>query len=319
MLQPSVVLDVSATWSGSAPTSDASARAHLLAQLQHPQEVRHPAAALVEVALELAPAPPRWSHGEIGPNVPALRYAIRSSTGNCARASSKVTGTALLGLAVRHACAPRAQPRRRADAVPDVRATRPAPLGLAPDARRHRRPSRLHAAVRPALAAALVRQGVDVGLLTSRFRYGAVPAAAGYTVDDSLYGLSTGIGSRPGRLAAKALGHPRALLRLAAADCDVLHLQWVAVPEADAWLLRTRRPLVFTAHDLLPRRTARHTRTWKRLFGRFDRVVTHSERGSRTLAEFGVPAGEAARDPASRLPQRSGPGATTAAPSSRSG
>ena len=141
-----------------------------------------------------------------------------------------------------------------------------------------------------ALATALVRQGVDVGLLTSRFRYGAVPPVAGYTVDDTLYGLSAGIGSRPGRLVAKALGHPRALLRLAAAECDVLHLQWVAVPEADAWLLHTRRPLVFTAHDLLPRRTARHKRTWKRLFERFDRVVTHSERGSHTLAEFGVPA-----------------------------
>lgn len=140
-----------------------------------------------------------------------------------------------------------------------------------------------------ALAAALVRQGVDVRLLTSRFRYGPVPPAAGYTVDDSLYRLSTRIGSRHGRLAAKAVGHPRSLLRLASADCDLLHLQWVAAPETDAWLLRARSPLVFTAHDLLPRRTARHTRTWKRLFRRFDRIVTHSERGSRTLAAFGVP------------------------------
>jgi glycosyltransferase involved in cell wall biosynthesis len=139
-----------------------------------------------------------------------------------------------------------------------------------------------------ALATALFRQGVDVRLLTSRFRYGAVPPAAGFTVDDSLYGLSTGISSRRGRLVAKALGHPRALARLASVDCDLLHLQWVSVPEVDAWLLHTRRPLVFTAHDLLPRRTARHTRTWRRLFDRFDRVVTHSERGRRTLVEFGV-------------------------------
>jgi glycosyltransferase involved in cell wall biosynthesis len=142
-----------------------------------------------------------------------------------------------------------------------------------------------------ALATALVRQGVDVRLLTSRFRFGAVPPPAGYTVDDSLYGLSTGIASRRGRLVAKALGHPRALARLASGDSDLLHLQWVSVPEVDAWLLHTRRPLVFTAHDLLPRRTARHTRTWKRLFERFDRVVTHSERGRRTLAEFGVAEG----------------------------
>lgn len=141
-----------------------------------------------------------------------------------------------------------------------------------------------------ALAAALARRGVEVRLLTSRFRYGSVPAASGYAFDDSLYRLSTRIGPARARLAVKALEHPLALARLARADGDVIHLQWVAAPEADAWLLRARRPLVFTAHDLLPRRTARRTRTWKRLFARFDRIVTHSERGSRTLADFGVPA-----------------------------
>ncbi len=141
-----------------------------------------------------------------------------------------------------------------------------------------------------ALAAALVRQGVDVRLLTSRFRYGAVPRAAGYSFDDSLYRLSSRIGSRHGRLVAKAVEHPLALARLGLADCDLLHLQWISAPEADNWLLHARAPLVFTAHDLLPRRTARHTSAWKRLFGRFDRVVVHSERGRRMLAEFGVPA-----------------------------
>ncbi len=66
-----------------------------------------------------------------------------------------------------------------------------------------------------ALSAALVRQGLDVRLLTSRFRFGAVPPAAGFAVDDSLYGLSTRLRGRHGRLAAKALGHPRALAKLA--------------------------------------------------------------------------------------------------------
>ncbi len=139
-----------------------------------------------------------------------------------------------------------------------------------------------------ALAAALARRGVDVQLLTSRFRFGAVPRAEGYTVDDSLYRLSTQIESRAGRLGAKALEHPFALARVWLSRCDLVHLQWVAAPEADAWLLRTREPLVFTAHDLLPRRTARHTRTWSRLFRHFDRVVTHSEHGRQTLAAFGV-------------------------------
>ena len=140
-----------------------------------------------------------------------------------------------------------------------------------------------------ALAAALVRDGVDARLLTSRFRFGDVPPAAGFPVDDSLYGLAARLGGGPARLLGRALGHPRALAKLVLADCDVLHLQWVAAPETDAWLLHARPPLVFTAHDLLPRRTARRTRTWKRLFGRFDRIVTHSECGRRALEAFGVP------------------------------
>ncbi len=139
-----------------------------------------------------------------------------------------------------------------------------------------------------ALARALARRGADVRLLTSHFRYGAVPDAEGYTVDDSLYRMSTGIGSTRVRLAVKTLEHPIALARLGLAACDVAHLQWVASPEVDTWLMRTRAPLVFTAHDLLPRRTASHTRTWRRLFRRFDRVIVHSERGRRTLTAFGV-------------------------------
>ena len=117
-----------------------------------------------------------------------------------------------------------------------------------------------------------------------------MPEAEGFTVDDRLYRLSSGIHSRAVRLAVKALEHPVGLARLGLADCDALHLQWVAAPEVDTVLLHTRAPLVFTAHDLLPRRTARRTGAWKRLFGRFDAVVTHSQRGRRTLEAFGVPA-----------------------------
>ena len=88
-------------------------------------------------------------------------------------------------------------------------------------------------------------------------------------------------------------------------------------PRGRRTLLHTRRPLVFTAHDLLPRRTARHTRTWKRLFGRFDRIVTHSERGRKTLEEFGV--GPAKLRVIPTLPSAATrPGTTTAARCSRS-
>jgi glycogen(starch) synthase len=47
---------------------------------------------------------------------------------------------------------------------------------------------------------------------------------------------------------------------------------------------------VFTAHDLLPRRTASKRDLWRRLLGRFDRVVVHSTRGQEALRELGVDA-----------------------------
>jgi glycosyltransferase involved in cell wall biosynthesis len=71
---------------------------------------------------------------------------------------------------------------------------------------------------------------------------------------------------------------------------DVLHLQWLAAPELDRVLLRPRVPTVFTAHDLLPRRTARKQGLWRDLLARFDRVVVHSERGRESLADLGVDA-----------------------------
>jgi glycosyltransferase involved in cell wall biosynthesis len=142
------------------------------------------------------------------------------------------------------------------------------------------------------LATALAAAGADVELLTSRFRFGQTPAPIGYRRREAFYPLSTHLRARVPRLALKALEHPLGLARLATARPDVTHLQWSGAPELDAWLLRTRAPLVFTAHDLLPRRTAHRRRTWRRLFDRFERVVAHSQRGCDTLAAFGVDAGK---------------------------
>jgi len=61
------------------------------------------------------------------------------------------------------------------------------------------------------------------------------------------------------------------------------------LPQVDA-NVRFRSPAVFTAHDLLPRRTAAKRDLWRRLLGRFDRVVVHTERGRETLLELGVEA-----------------------------
>jgi len=144
------------------------------------------------------------------------------------------------------------------------------------------------------LAAALARAGARVELVTAPFRFGARPRAEGYLLEESFYPRSALLESRGRRVVFRALEHPWAMRRLLRREADVLHLQWLAAPELDVALLRSRRPLVFTAHDLLPRRTAARRRLWRRLFSRFDAIVVHSERGREALVEIGVP-GEALR------------------------
>jgi glycosyltransferase involved in cell wall biosynthesis len=141
------------------------------------------------------------------------------------------------------------------------------------------------------LAAALARAGTDVELVTSRFRFGDTPAPHGYRRSELFYPLSSRLFRRsPLRLPLKALEHAPGMLALLGRRPDVLHLQWLAAPELDRRLLRPRVPAVFTAHDLLPRRTARKLSLWRELLRRFDRVVVHSERGRDTLAELGADA-----------------------------
>jgi len=140
------------------------------------------------------------------------------------------------------------------------------------------------------LAAALAHAGVEVELATSRFRFGDVPAPDGYRRTERFYPLSSRLFGRSRlRLPLKGVEHVDVMRSLALARPDVLHLQWLALPQADVHL-RFRAPSVFTAHDLLPRRTASRQDLWRRILARFDRVVAHSERGRETLADLGVEA-----------------------------
>ncbi|MBM3679528.1 MAG: glycosyltransferase family 4 protein, partial [Actinobacteria bacterium] len=143
-----------------------------------------------------------------------------------------------------------------------------------------------------ALARALARAGATVDLVTSPFRFGPTPTPVGYRVHELFYPASSRIGGRA-RLALKAIEHPLGMAGLAARGLlhtDVLHVQWLAAPELDGALLRSRVPRVFTAHDLLPRRTAHRAALWLRLLSRFDRIVVHSRRGRDELVALGVPA-----------------------------
>jgi len=141
------------------------------------------------------------------------------------------------------------------------------------------------------LAAALARGGAEVELVTSRFRFGAVPPPVGYTHDEPFYPLSSRVFRRSRlRIPVKAVEHAPGMLALQRRRPDVLHFQWLAAPELDRYLLGAHVPKVFTAHDLLPRRTARKLSLWRTLLSRFDRVVVHSEQGRAVLAELGVDA-----------------------------
>jgi len=133
-----------------------------------------------------------------------------------------------------------------------------------------------------AVCAALARAGASVQLVTSRFAYGDVPAPDGYNVRELFYRRARGAaGSRARRLSklASHVGDMRALQKLAADTADIVHFQWLAMPWLDAGLLPDR-PLVLTAHDLLPRRPKPgQALAQLRLLRRMSAVVVHSQYG----------------------------------------
>ena len=141
------------------------------------------------------------------------------------------------------------------------------------------------------LAAALARAGAEVELVTSPFRFGAAPQPVGYRRSETFYPLSSRLFRRSRlRLPLKAAEHAPGMISLLRRRPDVLHVQWLAAPELDRLFFHPRVPAVFTAHDLLPRRTGQRRALWRELLLRFDRVVVHSEHGRAALAELGVDA-----------------------------
>ncbi len=144
------------------------------------------------------------------------------------------------------------------------------------------------------LAAALARAGADVTLVTSRFDYGEVPPARGYEVDERFYRhLGGPVGSRR-RFAGRLAQHVPGMLgyRRAAREADVVHFQWLTVQPLDVRLLPRSRPLVITAHDVLPHEPRPgQLRAQRRLYERADAVVVHSHHGrERLVVDLGIDA-----------------------------
>ncbi len=135
-----------------------------------------------------------------------------------------------------------------------------------------------------ALCAALARVGVNVELVTSRFRHGERPAPAGYELRDHFYRL-------PGPLPVRVAQHPIDMLRLRRLRpaCDLHHFQWLPLQAVDRRVL-PHGPLVLTAHDVVPReprpgQLGALTATYRRM----DAVIVHSRHGrERLLNELDV-------------------------------
>jgi glycosyltransferase involved in cell wall biosynthesis len=146
-----------------------------------------------------------------------------------------------------------------------------------------------------ALCAALASAGTEVELVTSPFAYGTVPLPDGYRVNELFYRHAVGTPASRVRLASKLAEHVPDMLALRrhAAAADIVHFQWLAVQPLDRFLLPSR-PVVLTAHDLLPREPRPfQLHAQRRLYDRVDAVVAHSEYGRRRLVdELGVDPGK---------------------------
>jgi glycosyltransferase involved in cell wall biosynthesis len=141
-----------------------------------------------------------------------------------------------------------------------------------------------------ALCAALARAGADVRLVTSRFAYGSVPPPDGYTIAESFYRHAIGTPGSRTRQASKLAEHVPDMLRYRRDAAELVHFQWLDIQYLD-WALLPDRPLVLTAHDLLPREPRPgQARSQRRLYDRVDAIVVHSDYGRRQLVEeLGIP------------------------------
>jgi glycosyltransferase involved in cell wall biosynthesis len=143
-----------------------------------------------------------------------------------------------------------------------------------------------------ALSAALASAGADVTLVTSAFPYGDVPAAEGYRVDERFHRRARGAPGSRLRAATRLAAHVPDMVAYratASREADVVHLQWLALPQLDVRLLPDR-PLVVTAHDVMPRQPRPgQLAAQRRLYERADAIVVLSEHGrGRLTGEVGV-------------------------------
>jgi glycosyltransferase involved in cell wall biosynthesis len=150
------------------------------------------------------------------------------------------------------------------------------------------------------LCRALAAAGAEVDLLTARFTHGTARVAEGYARRE-IFGppLAGLLARRPTtrlRTPLKLAGHTSGLARLVrqvrSVRPDVVHWQWAPLPALDLRALRAASrhagTTVFTAHDVLPRRSRDAAKLWAEIYGSCDRVVVHGAASrDRLLVEVG--------------------------------
>ena len=150
------------------------------------------------------------------------------------------------------------------------------------------------------LCRALAAAGADVQLLTAHFTHGQAPEPRGY-VRRELFGppLAGLIERRPSsrvRVPLKACGHALGLARLIRQTrswgADIVHWQWAPLPSLDIRAMRAAGrdagATVFTAHDVLPRRSRDSAQLWAEIYASCERVIVHGAASrDRLLVEVG--------------------------------
>ena len=150
------------------------------------------------------------------------------------------------------------------------------------------------------LCRALAAAGAEVELLTAHFTHGTPPAPEGYDRRElfgpPLAGLIARRPTSPARIPLKAAGHALGLARLVrrtrARRPDIVHWQWAPQPRLDLRALRAAGraagATIFTAHDVLPRRSREAAPLWAELYASCDRVIVHGAASrDRLLVEVG--------------------------------
>ena len=147
------------------------------------------------------------------------------------------------------------------------------------------------------LGAALAARGHDVELAACRFHHGDLPPAPGVRVRECFYRLADRLPSRfrrLGRGAEHLFDLAVLILRFVIDRPDAIHVQWLPLGAVDrfAWRIAgrlVRRPIVYTAHNAIPKLGVGSAGQVVADCAPFDAVVVHSAAGAASLRDLGVP------------------------------